>query len=81
MRFFFVRDHSRKYRYFSSESVNQIKIKSSRWQEIWELAKKKLMLLPQRILRQEQAFGKVLKSEEKKIQIFYSGQLDLTPWL
>ena len=76
MRFFFVRDHSRKYRYFSSESVNQIKIKSSRWQEIWELAKKKLMLLPQRILRQEQAFGKVLKSEEKKIQIFYSGRLD-----
>lgn len=76
MRFFFVRDHSRKYRYFSSEPVNQIKIKSSRWQEIWELAKKKLMLLPQRILRQEQAFGKVLKSEEKKIQIFYSGRLD-----
>jgi len=76
MRFFFVRDHSRKYRYFSSEPVNQIKIKSSRWQEIWELAKKKLMLLPQRILRQEQAFGKVLKLEEKKIQIFHSGRLD-----
>ena len=76
MRFFFVRDHIRKYRYFSSEPVNQIKIKSSRWQEIWELAKKKLMLLPQRILRQEQAFGKVLKLEEKKIQIFHSGRLD-----
>jgi len=76
MRFFFVRDHIRKYRYFSSEPVNQIKVKSSRWQEIWELAKKKLMLLPQRILRQEQAFGKVLKLEEKKIQIFHSGRLD-----
>lgn len=76
MRFFFVRDHSRKYRYFSSEPVNQIKVKSSRWQGIWELAKKKLMLLPQRILRQEQAFGKVLKLEEKKIQIFHSGRLD-----
>lgn len=75
MRFFFVRDHIRKYRYFSSEPVNQIEIKSSRWQEIWELAKKKLMLLPQRILRQEQAFGKVLKLEEKKIQIFHSGRL------
>ncbi len=76
MRFFFVRDYIRKYRYFSSEPINQIKIKSSRWQEIWELAKKKLMLLPQRILRQEQAFGKVLKLEEKKIQIFHSGRLD-----
>jgi len=76
MRFFFVRDHIRKYRYFSSEPVNQIKVKSSRWQGIWELAKKKLMLLPQRILRQEQAFGKVLKLEEKKIQIFHSGRLD-----
>jgi len=75
MRFFFVRDHIRKYRYFSSEPVNQIKVKSSRSQEIWELAKKKLMLLPQRILRQEQAFGKVLKLEEKKIQIFHSGRL------
>ena len=76
MRFFFVRDHIRKYRYFSSEPVNQIKVKSSRSQEIWELAKKKLMRLPQRILRQEQAFGKVLKLEEKKIQIFHSGRLD-----
>ena len=76
MRFFFIRDHSRKYRYFSSDPLNQIQIKSSRWKEIWELAKKKLMLLPQRILRQEQAFGRVLKLEEKKIQVFHSGQLD-----
>lgn len=75
MRFFFVRDHRRKYRYFSSEPVSQIQIKTSRWKELWELAKKKLMLLPQRILRQEQAFGKVLKSKEDKIQIFYSGRL------
>jgi len=76
MKFFFVRDYSRKYRYFSSETLSQIKIKSSRWKEIWELAKKKLMLLPQRVLRQEQAFGRVLKLEEKKIQVFHSGRLD-----
>ena len=76
MKFFFVRDFSRKYRYFSSETLSQIKIKSSRWKEIWELAKKKLMLLPQRVLRQEQAFGRVLKLEEKKIQVFHSGRLD-----
>jgi hypothetical protein len=76
MKFFFVRDYSQKYRYFSSETLIQIKIKSSRWKEIWELAKKKLMLLPQRVLRQEQAFGRVLKLEEKKIQVFYAGRLD-----
>ena len=76
MKFFFVRDHSRKYRYFSSESLNQITVKSSRWKKLWELAKKKLLLLPQKVLRQEQAFGKVLKLKEKKIQVFHSGGLD-----
>lgn len=76
MKFFFVRDYSWKYRYFSSETFSQIKIKSSRWKEILELAKKKLMLLPQRVLRQEQAFGRILKLEEKKIQVFHSGRLD-----
>ncbi len=76
MKFFFVRDYSRKYRYFSSETLAQIKVKSSRWKEIWELAKKKLMLLPQRVLIQEQAFGRVLKLEEKKIQVVHAGQLD-----
>jgi hypothetical protein len=76
MKFFFVRDHSRKYRYFSSESLSQIKVKSSRWKELWELAKKKLLLLPPRVLRQEQAFGKVLKLKENKIQVFHSGRLD-----
>jgi hypothetical protein len=39
------------------------------------VAKKKLMLLPQRILRQEQAFGNILKLKEKKIQVIYSGRL------
>ncbi len=74
MQFFFVRDHRRKYRYFSSDPVRQIQIKTSRWKKLWEQAKKKLMLLPQRILRQEQAFGKILKSKEDRILIFYSGQ-------
>ena len=74
MQFFFVRDHRRKYRYFSSEPISQIQIKTSRWKRLWEQAKKKLMLLPQRILRQEQAFGKILKSKEDRILIFYSGQ-------
>jgi hypothetical protein len=76
MKFFFVRDKSRKYRYFSSETLSQIKVKSSRWKEIWELAKKKLMLMPQRVLRQEQAFARVLKLEDKKIKIFHSGRVE-----
>ncbi|MDH5465868.1 MAG: hypothetical protein OEY25_00450 [Candidatus Aminicenantes bacterium] len=76
MRFFFIRDYRHRYRYFSSDPISQIQIKTSRWKEFWELAKKKLMLLPQRILRQEQAFGKILKFNEDKIQIFYSGKPD-----
>jgi hypothetical protein len=76
MRFFFIRDYRHRYRYFSCDPVSQIQIKTSRWKEFWELAKKKLMLLPQRILRQEQAFGKILKFNEDKIRIFYSGKPD-----
>lgn len=74
MKFFFVRDHKHKYRYFSSEPAGQIQIETSRWKELLELAKKKLTLLPKRDLWQEQAFGKVLKLNEDKIQIFYSGK-------
>lgn len=76
MKFFFVRDYRHKYRYFSAAPVSQIQIKFSRWKELWELAKKKLMLLPQRILRQEQAFIRTLKLDEDKIHILYSGHLD-----
>lgn len=75
MKFFFVRDYRHKYRYFSTDPVSQIQIKFSRWKEIWELAKKKLMLLPQRILRQELAFGRIQKLDENKIQILHSGNL------
>jgi len=75
MRFFFVRDYKKHYRYFSSEPYRQIQINPPRWKKLWESAKKKLMLLPQRILRQEQAFARALKLEEEKIQIFHSGRL------
>jgi hypothetical protein len=76
MRFFFVRDYRHKYRYFSSEPVSPIQIKTSRFKKLWELAKKKLTLLPQRSLRQEQAFGNILKFKKDKIRIFYSGTPD-----
>jgi hypothetical protein len=56
--------------------VREIQFKFSRFKKILELAKAKLMLLPQRILRQEQAFGRMAKLKEKKIQIYHSGCLE-----
>jgi len=76
MKFFFVQDHKQKYRYFSSEPMAQIHIEFSRWKKLWERAKEKLMLLPQRILRQEQAFEQSLKLKDRSIQILYSDQLE-----
>lgn len=76
MRFFFVQDYRGKYRYISSEPLSEIQVKFSRWKEIWESAKKKLMLLPHRVLRQEQAFRNALNLKERKINIFHSGHLD-----
>jgi hypothetical protein len=72
MRFFFVKDHREKYRYFSAESFRQIPARFSRWKNIWEKAREKLMLLPKKILVQEQAFEQTLKIEKKKLEILYS---------
>lgn len=74
MKFFFVQDYRHKYRYFSSEPIQEIHVKFSRLEKIWEEAKKKLMLLPQRILAQEQAFKRVLSFQESYIPILYSGR-------
>jgi len=75
MQFFFVQDYRHNYRYFSSEPVHQIKADFSRLKKIWEIAKEKLMLLPQKILVQEQAFEKIIKTEQHEIRIYYSGRL------
>jgi hypothetical protein len=74
--FFFVKDYRHKYRFFSSEPAKLASVKRSKAKEAWELAKKKLMLLPQRILRQEQAFGRALKLGDPALQIIYSGIRD-----
>lgn len=76
MKFFFVWDHRHKYRYFSSKPIVQIQIKFSHWKEIWEKAKKILMLLFPRTLSQAQAFAKALKLEEDEVRIFHSGRLE-----
>lgn len=74
--FFFVRDARRDMRFFSSEPPQQPDAGRSKAKDAWELAKKKLMVLPQRMLRQEQAFARTLKIEEPGIRIFYSGIAD-----
>ncbi len=68
MDFFFLRDYRHNYRFFSTESVHQIQVEFSRLKKVWTAAKKKLMLLPPKILRQEQAFIRILKLEDEKIQ-------------
>jgi len=73
MEFYFVRDRQEKYRFFSSEPEKQISIPVSRTKRAWELAQKKLTLLPPRTLRQEQAFIHILKSGDETISIRHSG--------
>jgi hypothetical protein len=74
--FFFVRDHERDLRFFSSEPPRQVEIKRSKSREAWEAARRKLTLLPQRTLRQEQAFYRALKIGEPALRILHSGRTD-----
>jgi hypothetical protein len=76
MTFFFVRDHKGRYRYFSSETAKPVDVKFSKSKEAWELAKKKLTLLPKRTLRMEQAFEKALKLKDKPLRILYAGSTE-----
>ena len=76
MQFFFVLDHKEKYRFFSSEPIQNIQVKFTRLEKLWDEAKKRLMLLPKRILAQEQAFARVLKLEKDSIEILHSGRLE-----
>jgi hypothetical protein len=73
MDFFFIRDYREKFRFFSSEPEKDISIPVSRSKKAWDLAQKKLTLLPQRSLRQEQAFIRVLKIGDDAISIHHSG--------
>jgi hypothetical protein len=76
LNFFFVRDARCDMRFFSSEPPQPPEAGRSKAKEAWELAKRKLMVLPQRMLRQEQAFARTLKIEEPGIRILYSGIAD-----
>ncbi|MEW5902512.1 MAG: hypothetical protein AB1715_13685 [Acidobacteriota bacterium] len=74
MEFFFIRDYRQKFRFFSSEPRQDIAVPSSRTKKAWELAQKKLLLLPPRILRQEQAFIRILKIPGETVSIHQSGR-------
>ncbi len=76
MKFFFVLDHREKYRFFSSEPIQNIQVKFTRLEKLWEEAKKRLMLLPKRVLAQEQAFDRARKIDKDSIEILHSGRLD-----
>ena len=76
MQLFFVQDYKHKYRCFSSEPIHKIEVEFSRLKKIWKVAKEKLMLLPQRILAQEQAFERITKYDPSELQVFHSGRLD-----
>ncbi len=73
MIFYFARDHRQKYRFFSADSDKDLPVGASRTKKIWELAKKRLLRLPQRTLRQERAFIKVLKLDAERVSIVHSG--------
>jgi hypothetical protein len=73
MTFYFAKDYRQKYRFFSADPEKELTLGASRSKKIWELAKKKLLRLPQRTLRQEQAFIKVLKLDAESISIVHSG--------
>ncbi|MDD8026404.1 MAG: hypothetical protein PHI34_07810 [Acidobacteriota bacterium] len=67
---FYVKDVKGDHRLFSSEPVG-LPVKKSKAKEAWELAKRKLMLLPQRTLRQEQALGRSLRMTEPTVRILH----------
>ena len=76
--FHFVRDYRRKFRFFTADPPRPDDVKKTKTQAAWDLAKRKLMILPQRVLRQEQAFARALKMEEQEVRVFYSGAQEET---
>ncbi len=76
MTFFFVRDAGHKYSFFSTEPVRPIEVRTTRWRRLWDKAKAKLLLLPQRSLRQEQALARVARLEGPSVRILVSARTE-----
>jgi len=69
--YFFVKDARKDPRLFCSEPPGPIPAKFSKSKEVWEAAKKKLLLLPARTLRQEQALAKALRIPEPSVTVLH----------
>jgi len=67
--YFFVKDARKDHRLFCSEPPGPMPAKFSKSKAVWETAKKKLMLLPARTLRQEEALAKALRITEPGVTI------------
>ncbi len=76
MTLFFVRDSKHRYRFFMAEAAVPPSVRMSWARRALEVAKDKLMLFPQRILRQEQALAKALKATTGPLRIVHSGLTD-----
>jgi hypothetical protein len=75
MELFFVQDYRQKYRLFSLRSLQPGEVRFSRWKALWGKAKEKLLLLPPRVLYQEQALAQMSKTEAVQITILISGRI------
>ncbi len=77
MTLFFVRDSRHRHRLFKASPAVSPDVRFSRARLAFERAKEKLLLLPQRILRREQAFAEAAKLKEgEEVVILHSGLED-----
>jgi hypothetical protein len=76
MDYYFVKDFKKNYRFFSSHPIHPIEVNFTKWRKRWEEAKRRLMMLPPKILSQEQAFERALKIKDQETIIYYSGIKD-----
>lgn len=76
MAFFFVRDHRRRFRFYSAGPLGPFPANFSKTREVWEAAKKKVTGLNPRTLLQEQAFEQGGRPGEGPLRILHSGLHD-----
>lgn len=73
MLFFFVRNSRHRYRFFCPAASAVVPPGSSRAKEAWEKAKRKVINLNPRTLRQEQAFALAVRETQAPVRILHSG--------
>lgn len=73
MLFFFVRNARSRYRFFCPAASAVMPPGSSKAKEAWEKAKRKVVNLNPRTLRQEQAFALAARDSQAPVKILHSG--------